>query len=43
MNKGLNEELINSFPDIKPTLRSLVNTTKISHPIWVAGFVSGFF
>lgn len=41
MNKGLNEELINSFPDIKPTLRPLVNTTKISHPMWEAGFVSG--
>lgn len=41
MNKGLSEELLNSFPSIKPKLRPLVSITEIPDPFWVAGFVSG--
>ena len=41
MNKGLNDELLNYFPNIKPILRPLVNITEIPDPMWVAGFVSG--
>ena len=30
-----------AFPNINPVSRPLIDTQKISHPFWVAGFTSG--
>ena len=41
MNIGLSKKLQAVFPNINPVARPLINTQKISHPFWVAGFTSG--
>jgi hypothetical protein len=41
MNKGLSEELINIFSNIKPIPRPIIINQTIKDPNWIAGFVSG--
>jgi len=46
INNGLSKELIESFPDIKPVLRPLVDneyaaSSSIPDPNWLAGFTDG--
>jgi hypothetical protein len=41
MNKGLSEELINVFSNIKPIPRPIIINHTIKDPNWLAGFVSG--
>ena len=41
MNKGLSEELQDTFPNVVPVLRPIVDTPSIRDPNWLAGFVSG--
>lgn len=40
-NKGFSDKLKILFPDVIPALRSLVNSSIIPNPYWVAGFVEG--
>lgn len=41
MNKGLSEELTESFPNVHFISRPLVENKVIPHPNWLAGFTSG--
>lgn len=41
LNKGLTEELLNSFPNIIPVERPKYSFKKIPDPHWVSGFASG--
>lgn len=41
MNNGLSENLINSFPNINPISRPLVENNAINNPFWLAGFADG--
>lgn len=41
MNKGLTEELINSFPDVTPVERPIVDAPENIDPNWLAGFAEG--
>jgi len=39
LNKGLNEELTQSFPNVKPVDRPVVEPSKIKDSAWLSGFV----
>lgn len=41
LNKGLTEELKDSFPCVIPIPRPLVTNQEITDPNWISGFVSG--
>lgn len=41
INRGLTKELIESFPNVIPIYRSIINPTGIPDPNWIAGFSSG--
>ncbi len=41
INRGLKDELIKFFPNVIPICRSIINSTEIPDPNWIAGFSSG--
>nr|YP_010044467.1 NADH dehydrogenase subunit 2 [Tolypocladium guangdongense]QPF24412.1 NADH dehydrogenase subunit 2 [Tolypocladium guangdongense] len=41
MNLGLSSSVKNSFPNIIPVVRPLIENMVVPHPEWMAGFVSG--
>lgn len=41
MNKGSSDFVKSNFSQINPVKRDIIETTEISDPMWVAGFVSG--
>jgi len=41
MNKGLNAQLKEAFPDVIPIVRPLIQDLSIPDPQWVTGFTSG--
>jgi hypothetical protein len=41
LNKGSSEFVQSNFPIINPVKRKTIETTEISDPHWISGFVSG--
>lgn len=41
MNLGLSSSVKNNFPHITPVVRPLIENKVVTHPDWMAGFVSG--
>jgi hypothetical protein len=41
LNKGNSEFILSKFPIINPVKREIIETTNISDPHWISGFVSG--
>jgi len=41
LNRGLSDQLINSFPGIIPAIKPAVSSISIKDPQWLAGFVTG--
>jgi len=41
LNKGISEFILSKFPIINPVKRETIETTNISDPHWISGFVSG--
>jgi hypothetical protein len=41
INKGLSDSLKESFPDVIPVNRPIIETTDIPDPAWISGFSSG--